>query len=145
MQVPSHRNIFVVGADCPQEHCLEYTRQLEKGGKFTLCVWPEHCLVSTIRLSSSRKGLWVTSGGVKRAYCTTHALFPVPLSSYNGVKAVNSTKYRVHEPTYACIFSPRSSNSLAAQIGTVGQSVHPVINKGEREMPPPLWARALEL
>ncbi|CAM9468484.1 unnamed protein product [Pylaiella littoralis] len=30
-----------------KEHCLEYTRQLEKGGKFTLCVWPEHCLIGT--------------------------------------------------------------------------------------------------
>lgn len=29
-----------------QEHCIEYTRKLAEGGKFTLCVWPEHCLVS---------------------------------------------------------------------------------------------------
>ena len=31
-----------------QEHCIEYTRKLEEGGKFTLCVWPEHCLVTKL-------------------------------------------------------------------------------------------------
>ncbi|CAM9105026.1 unnamed protein product [Ectocarpus sp. 13 AM-2016] len=30
-----------------KEHCIEYTRKLEEGGKFTLCVWPEHCLIGT--------------------------------------------------------------------------------------------------
>lgn len=25
---------------------MEYTQKLAEGGKFTLCIWPEHCLVS---------------------------------------------------------------------------------------------------
>jgi len=28
-------------------YCVEYTRLLEKRGRFKLCVWPEHCLVGT--------------------------------------------------------------------------------------------------
>lgn len=31
--------------DTTQDHCIEYTKKLEAGRKFTLCVWPEHCLV----------------------------------------------------------------------------------------------------
>ena len=30
-----------------KEHCVSYTAQLEKAGKFVLCIWPEHCLVGT--------------------------------------------------------------------------------------------------
>uniref|UniRef100_A0A7S2V3L4 Isochorismatase-like domain-containing protein n=1 Tax=Fibrocapsa japonica TaxID=94617 RepID=A0A7S2V3L4_9STRA len=30
-----------------QEHAEWYTSMLEKGGRFTLMVWPEHCLVGT--------------------------------------------------------------------------------------------------
>ncbi|CAM9260268.1 unnamed protein product, partial [Choristocarpus tenellus] len=28
-----------------EEYCKTYTQQLEEGGHFTLCIWPEHCLV----------------------------------------------------------------------------------------------------
>eukprot|EP00904_Undaria_pinnatifida_P003287 jgi/Undpi1/1295/HiC_scaffold_11.g04687.m1 len=28
------------------EHCIDYTRKLAERGRFQLCVWPEHCLVS---------------------------------------------------------------------------------------------------
>ncbi|CAN0267303.1 unnamed protein product [Ascophyllum nodosum] len=31
-----------------KEHCIEYTRRLEEGGKFSLCIWPEHCLIGTV-------------------------------------------------------------------------------------------------
>lgn len=30
-----------------RDHCIEYTKKLEAGRKFTLCVWPEHCLIGT--------------------------------------------------------------------------------------------------
>jgi len=30
-----------------KEHCLEYTEQLEKGGRLKHCIWPEHCLIGT--------------------------------------------------------------------------------------------------
>lgn len=30
-----------------REYALEYTRALERSGKFTLCIWPEHCLIGT--------------------------------------------------------------------------------------------------
>lgn len=30
-----------------QEHCLNYTRELESKEKYKLCIWPEHCLVGT--------------------------------------------------------------------------------------------------
>jgi nicotinamidase-related amidase len=30
-----------------KEWCLRYTQELEKSGKFKLCIWPEHCLVGT--------------------------------------------------------------------------------------------------
>lgn len=30
-----------------KEHCLSYTKQLEAKGRFTLCIWPEHCLIGT--------------------------------------------------------------------------------------------------
>jgi nicotinamidase/pyrazinamidase len=26
-------------------YCIEYARQLEKRGRFKLCIWPEHCLI----------------------------------------------------------------------------------------------------
>ncbi|KAG7398309.1 hypothetical protein PHYBOEH_011304 [Phytophthora boehmeriae] len=29
------------------EYVLEYTKALEASGKFTLCIWPEHCVVGT--------------------------------------------------------------------------------------------------
>lgn len=29
------------------EYCIQYTERLEKSGKFSLCIWPEHCLVGT--------------------------------------------------------------------------------------------------
>lgn len=28
-------------------HVLEYTKVLEAQGRFTLCIWPEHCLIGT--------------------------------------------------------------------------------------------------
>ena len=28
-------------------YCIEYTRALEKSGKFTLVIWPEHCIIGT--------------------------------------------------------------------------------------------------
>ena len=28
-------------------HVLEYTKALEAQGRFTLCIWPEHCLIGT--------------------------------------------------------------------------------------------------
>jgi len=30
-----------------KEWCLSYTAALEKAGKFTLCIWPEHCLMGS--------------------------------------------------------------------------------------------------
>ena len=30
------------------EHCKFYTKRLEELDRFTLCIWPEHCLVSYI-------------------------------------------------------------------------------------------------
>ncbi|KAF1331726.1 hypothetical protein FI667_g4179, partial [Globisporangium splendens] len=30
-----------------KEYVLAYTQSLEKSGKFTLCIWPEHCVVGT--------------------------------------------------------------------------------------------------
>ncbi|CAM9388693.1 unnamed protein product, partial [Chrysoparadoxa australica] len=27
-----------------QEHCVEYTKYLEEGGRFAHCIWPEHCI-----------------------------------------------------------------------------------------------------
>jgi nicotinamidase-related amidase len=30
-----------------QEHCLKYTKALEEKGRFTLTIWPAHCLVGT--------------------------------------------------------------------------------------------------
>lgn len=30
------------------EYCIEYTKRLEKSGKFQLCIWPEHCLMGSI-------------------------------------------------------------------------------------------------
>lgn len=29
------------------EHCKYYTSELEKKGRFVLCIWPEHCLIGT--------------------------------------------------------------------------------------------------
>jgi nicotinamidase/pyrazinamidase len=29
------------------EYVLAYTQSLEKSGKFTLCIWPEHCIIGT--------------------------------------------------------------------------------------------------
>jgi nicotinamidase/pyrazinamidase len=29
------------------EYALTYTQSLEKSGKFTLCIWPEHCIIGT--------------------------------------------------------------------------------------------------
>jgi len=29
------------------KYCIEYTRALEKKGRFQLCIWPEHCIVGT--------------------------------------------------------------------------------------------------
>lgn len=29
-------------------HCLAYTKLLESQGKFTLCIWPEHCLIGSV-------------------------------------------------------------------------------------------------
>ncbi|KAL3810716.1 hypothetical protein ACHAXA_008489 [Cyclostephanos tholiformis] len=33
---------FDVGA-----YCIEYARRLEMGGRFRLCIWPEHCLIGS--------------------------------------------------------------------------------------------------
>jgi nicotinamidase/pyrazinamidase len=30
-----------------QKYALEYTRRLERRGRFQLCIWPEHCLIGT--------------------------------------------------------------------------------------------------
>uniref|UniRef100_K3WLC1 Uncharacterized protein n=1 Tax=Globisporangium ultimum (strain ATCC 200006 / CBS 805.95 / DAOM BR144) TaxID=431595 RepID=K3WLC1_GLOUD len=30
-----------------KEYVLAYTQSLEKSGKFTLCIWPEHCVIGT--------------------------------------------------------------------------------------------------
>lgn len=30
-----------------REHSLAYTKTLEKDGRFTLCIWPEHCIIGT--------------------------------------------------------------------------------------------------
>lgn len=30
-----------------REYVLAYTQSLEKSGKFTLCIWPEHCVIGT--------------------------------------------------------------------------------------------------
>eukprot|EP00638_Chattonella_subsalsa_P002370 CAMPEP_0117750570 /NCGR_PEP_ID=MMETSP0947-20121206/10450_1 /TAXON_ID=44440 /ORGANISM="Chattonella subsalsa, Strain CCMP2191" /LENGTH=270 /DNA_ID=CAMNT_0005568769 /DNA_START=436 /DNA_END=1248 /DNA_ORIENTATION=- len=30
-----------------KDHCLNYTEQLEKGGRLKHCIWPEHCLIGT--------------------------------------------------------------------------------------------------
>ncbi|GAB9465315.1 hypothetical protein Gpo141_00002726 [Globisporangium polare] len=30
-----------------KEYTLAYTQSLEKSGKFTLCIWPEHCIIGT--------------------------------------------------------------------------------------------------
>ena len=30
-----------------KEYVLAYTESLEKSGKFTLCIWPEHCIIGT--------------------------------------------------------------------------------------------------
>lgn len=29
------------------DYVVEYTQALEKSGKFTLCIWPEHCLIGS--------------------------------------------------------------------------------------------------
>ncbi|CAM9434518.1 unnamed protein product [Discosporangium mesarthrocarpum] len=29
------------------DHCKGYARKLKEGGRFTLCIWPEHCLIGT--------------------------------------------------------------------------------------------------
>lgn len=29
------------------DHCLFYTEELEKKGRFKLCIWPEHCLIGS--------------------------------------------------------------------------------------------------
>jgi nicotinamidase-related amidase len=29
------------------QHCLRYTKFLEESGKYTLCIWPEHCLIGS--------------------------------------------------------------------------------------------------
>ncbi|CAB9528474.1 Inherit from COG: isochorismatase [Seminavis robusta] len=29
------------------KYCLEYARRLEAGGRFQICIWPEHCLIGT--------------------------------------------------------------------------------------------------
>jgi nicotinamidase/pyrazinamidase len=31
-----------------QRAAEEYTRKLEEGGRFTLCVWPEHCIIGSV-------------------------------------------------------------------------------------------------
>mmetsp|Transcript_13727 Transcript_13727/g.22884 ORF Transcript_13727/g.22884 Transcript_13727/m.22884 type:complete len:313 (-) Transcript_13727:325-1263(-) len=34
--------------DCSlQEYCLKYTNRLEKAGRFTLTIWPDHCLIGS--------------------------------------------------------------------------------------------------
>lgn len=30
-----------------RDYVLAYTQSLEKSGKFTLCIWPEHCIIGT--------------------------------------------------------------------------------------------------
>ena len=30
-----------------RKYALEYTRRLEEGGRFQLCIWPEHCLIGS--------------------------------------------------------------------------------------------------
>lgn len=30
-----------------KDYVIEYTKSLERSGKFTLCIWPEHCLMGT--------------------------------------------------------------------------------------------------
>ena len=35
-------------SDVSKQHAAEeYTRQLEEGGRFTLCIWPEHCIIGS--------------------------------------------------------------------------------------------------
>lgn len=31
-----------------RDYCISYTQQLEKKGKFTLSIWPNHCLIGTV-------------------------------------------------------------------------------------------------
>ena len=30
-----------------KDHCLWYTKELDKKGRFLLCIWPEHCRIGT--------------------------------------------------------------------------------------------------
>jgi hypothetical protein len=40
--------LYVCNSFTFQEHCLQYTKALEEKGRFTLTIWPPHCLVTTI-------------------------------------------------------------------------------------------------
>jgi nicotinamidase-related amidase len=40
-------HIWIPVAPITEEYAIRYTAALEKSGKFTLVIWPEHCILNT--------------------------------------------------------------------------------------------------
>ena len=117
-------------ADASKQRAAEaYTRKLEEKGKFTLCIWPEHCIIGSpghnVRTSilaainewaESRMKevmfVWKGTNGLTEMYSALRA--EVPVESLEAVEAVEAVEAERSEAEVTA--EPEPSEALQAEV-----------------------------